>query len=241
MKELNIIQTKLSVTKGKYNKFGDFNYRSIEDIFEALKPLLEETQCSFTFDDEVVVIGERYYIQSTGTFTNSKGESITRKTYAREPENRAKQDDAMCTGSSISYCHKYLLSNFFLISNGVDDPDSTHEFGKGDKKSEEKQSIANKPTAKTQVAQALQLKPTPSNDAGAENGKVDGKSTLNNNQPENGEVLIENVLTEIGNAQDGKELTAIYKKYKTSFKGEDNEKFVNAIKNSPVNPNRKQQ
>jgi hypothetical protein len=72
MKELQIIQTKLKAPKGQYNAFGKYKYRSCEDIVEAVKPLLNENKCILTMSDELVLIGDRYYIKATATLTNSE-------------------------------------------------------------------------------------------------------------------------------------------------------------------------
>ena len=72
MQELQIIQAKLKAPKGQYNSFGGFKYRSLEDILEAVKPLLAETQTTLVVGDELVLIGERYYVCATATLTNQK-------------------------------------------------------------------------------------------------------------------------------------------------------------------------
>ena len=40
MKKLVEIQKKLKAPKKQYSKFGEYYYRSFEDILEAVKPLL---------------------------------------------------------------------------------------------------------------------------------------------------------------------------------------------------------
>jgi hypothetical protein len=72
MKELQEIQAKLKAPKGQYNAFGKYKYRSCEDIIEAVKPYLASTKCILTMSDELVLIGERYYIKATATLTNSE-------------------------------------------------------------------------------------------------------------------------------------------------------------------------
>lgn len=56
------IQQNLKAPKGQYNKFGDFHYRSCEDIQEAVKPLLKEVKAILLIGDEIVQIGDRFYI-----------------------------------------------------------------------------------------------------------------------------------------------------------------------------------
>ena len=84
MKELNEIQAKLSVPKTLKNLYGGYMYRSAEKILEALKPLLNESKCTLTINDDIVLIGERYYIKATATIRNEKGETETTTAFARE-------------------------------------------------------------------------------------------------------------------------------------------------------------
>lgn len=120
MQELQIIQAKLKAHKGQYNSFGGFKYRSLEDIFEAVKPLLAETQTTLVVGDEIVLIGERYYVCATATLTNQKGEQVTNKAYAREDKEKSKMDASQMTGSASSYARKYALNGLFCIDDTKD-------------------------------------------------------------------------------------------------------------------------
>lgn len=120
MQELQIIQAKLKAHKGQYNSFGGFKYRSLEDIFEAVKPLLAETQTTLVVGDEIVLIGDRYYVCATATLTNQKGEQVTNKAYAREDKEKSKMDGSQLTGSASSYARKYALNGLFCIDDTKD-------------------------------------------------------------------------------------------------------------------------
>ena len=61
MSKLLKFQTELKAPKGQFNKFGNYKYRSCEDILEALKPLLAREGCTLTLSDEIVEIGGRVY------------------------------------------------------------------------------------------------------------------------------------------------------------------------------------
>ena len=65
LEKLQVIQTELNVPKNRTNEFGNFKYRSCEDIQEAVKPLLKSTKTALTIGDEILVIGNRFYIKST--------------------------------------------------------------------------------------------------------------------------------------------------------------------------------
>ena len=120
MKELQIIQAKLKAPKGQYNAFGKYKYRSCEDIVEAVKPLLNENKCILTMSDELVLIGDRYYIKATATLTNSEWATVTTTGYAREEESKKWMDWSQVTWASSSYARKYALNGLFAIDDWVD-------------------------------------------------------------------------------------------------------------------------
>lgn len=129
------IQQKLNAPKNQRNNFGNYNYRSCEDILEAVKPLLKENKCVLNISDEVVLVGERYYIKAkalvrdveTGEFECSEG-------LAREEESKKGMDSSQITGAASSYARKYALNGLFCIDDNKDS-DSTNTHGKDDKKS----------------------------------------------------------------------------------------------------------
>ena len=82
MKELINIQSELKAPKGQYNSFGKYNYRSAEDILEAVKPLCHKNNCILTLSDTLENVGERYYIKATATITNVT-ETVSVCAYAR--------------------------------------------------------------------------------------------------------------------------------------------------------------
>lgn len=120
MKELNIIQSKLNAPKDLKNNFGNYFYRSCESILRALKPLLEETKCTLTITDEVVQVGERFYVKATATLKNEAGEIETTSAFAREPINKKGMDDSQVTGATSSYARKYALNGLFAIDDSRD-------------------------------------------------------------------------------------------------------------------------
>lgn len=119
MKELISIQMELKAPKNQYNKFGNFNYRSKEDILEALKPLLKKHNALLNICDEVVSHGNRVYIQATATISVGD-KSVSAKGFAREAESKKGMDDSQITGTASSYAGKYALGNLFLIDDTKD-------------------------------------------------------------------------------------------------------------------------
>ena len=118
------IQSELKAPKNQINKFGGYNYRSCEDIFEALKPLLKQEELILRVTDELVNVGERYYIKATAILTDGT-ETIENVGYAREEETKKGMDGSQITGASSSYARKYALNGLFLIDD-VKDSDTTN-------------------------------------------------------------------------------------------------------------------
>lgn len=118
------IQTRLNVPKGQYNDFGNFNYRSCEDIQNAVKPFLQELGLILKIGDEIVMIGSRFYVKATAVLIDCEtGEKVENIAYAREDESKPKMDGAQMTGSSSSYARKYALNGLFCLDD-VKDPDA---------------------------------------------------------------------------------------------------------------------
>ena len=125
MKELIAIQKELKAPKSNRNSFGNYNYRSCEDILEAVKPLLHRAGCFLTISDDIVAVLDRVYVKATATITNGT-ESITTTAFAREQtakynkEGKETMDHAQLTGSASSYARKYCLNGLFAIDDTKD-------------------------------------------------------------------------------------------------------------------------
>lgn len=113
------IQHKLKAPKGQYNSFGKYNYRSCEDILEGVKPLLKEYNLALLIDDEIVQIGERYYVKATAKITDGR-EIVSATAYAREPDTKKGMDESQITGATSSYARKYALNALLCIDDTKD-------------------------------------------------------------------------------------------------------------------------
>ena len=132
-KKLLNIQSKLKAPKSQYNSFGKYHYRSCEDILEGLKPILKEEGATLIIADNVVQVGDRYYIESTARLIDiDSGETIETKAMAREEENLKGQSSAQVSGSTSSYSRKYCLNAMFCIDD-TKDSDFTNTHGKEEK------------------------------------------------------------------------------------------------------------
>jgi len=121
MKELIAIQNELKAPKGQKNTFGNYKYRSCEDILEAVKPLCVKHNCTLTISDEMIMLGERFYIKATAKIAHeSNGLFVETTAYAREPESKKGMDASQITGTASSYARKYALNGLFCIDDTKD-------------------------------------------------------------------------------------------------------------------------
>ena len=139
--KLAAIQQNLKSPKGQRNDFGKYNYRSAEDILEAVKPLLGDL--ALTINDELIFSGmledeivgaagnamkvqtQRVYIKATITLSDGK-ESISTSAVARETSIKKGQDSSQTSGATSSYARKYALNGLFSIDD-TKDSDSTNK------------------------------------------------------------------------------------------------------------------
>lgn len=112
-----LIQQQLKAPKSQRNNYGGYNYRSAEDILEAVKPLLEGI--TLTLDDEVVLIGDRFYIKATATLSDGEDE-IKATAFAREEKEQKGMSAGQLTGATSSYARKYCLNGLFCIDDAKD-------------------------------------------------------------------------------------------------------------------------
>lgn len=139
MKELIEIQSRLHAPKDNRNNFGNYNYRSAEDILENVKPILKEVKCTLILEDEIIMVADRIYVKATARLQNSTGEVEEASAFAREEETKKGYDAAQITGSASSYARKYALNGLFCIDD-TKDPDVTNTHGKDEQEAPKKES-----------------------------------------------------------------------------------------------------
>ena len=165
--KLSSIQEELNVPKGQYNSYGGFNYRSCEDILTAVKPLCRKYKTTLILTDELMYIGERYYVRAVARLHDLEKDSqtvpyIEVSAFAREEESKKGMDGSQVTGASSSYARKYALNGLFNIDD-VKDSDFTNTAQK------EPQRTQSAPQAKPSTApKAKQTARTSEPDANAE-------------------------------------------------------------------------
>lgn len=142
--KLNRIQTTLSAPKNQRNSFGGYNYRSCEDILEALKPLLKETKTVINLSDTVCLVGDRIYVQATATIIDMEdGTKESATALARESLSKKGMDDSQITGTASSYARKYALNGLFAIDDNKDA--DTDFYPREDKKPAQAKKTASNP------------------------------------------------------------------------------------------------
>lgn len=150
------LQTELKAPKGQYNSFGKYNFRSCEDILEAVKPFLMKYGIGLNLTDEVVLIGSRYYVKATAMAYDvmlQTDEVVESTSYAREDDTKKGMDGSQITGTASSYARKYALNGLLLIDD-TKDSDATNDHGKGET-GQNTQTAQNGPQSQPQQAREV--------------------------------------------------------------------------------------
>lgn len=126
MEKLLKVQNEIKAPKSQYNNFGKYKYRNCEDILEAVKPLLSKQQLSLIISDELVQLGNRFYVKATVKLYDKEKEITSVTSFAREEEVKKGMDCSQITGASSSYARKYALNGLFLIDD-TKDSDTTNK------------------------------------------------------------------------------------------------------------------
>ena len=153
MEKLQQIQAELKAPKNQRNNFGKYNYRSCEDILEAVKPLLSKYGCTLTISDEIKELGGILFVEAVSIISDGENQVHVKAQAGIDP-NRKGMDIAQSFGSSSSYARKYSLNGLFLIDD-TKDADSTNTHGKASKTaSDSDKQWLNKGTAEFKKVQA---------------------------------------------------------------------------------------
>lgn len=124
------VQNELKAPKNQFNSFGKYNYRSCEDILEALKPICLANKALTIITDDIINVDGRQYVKATVMFIDIEtGEKLEVSASAREEESKKGMDGSQVTGASSSYARKYALNGIFCIDD-TKDSDATNTHGK---------------------------------------------------------------------------------------------------------------
>lgn len=146
------IQSELKAPKNQTNNFGRYNYRSCEDILEAVKPILKKEKCVVIVNDEIEQVDNRFYVKATVSLVDvESGEIIASSAYAREEENKKGMDSSQVTGATSSYARKCALSGLFAI-------DDTKDGDVTNSREENESSASQQSLIKQQIGEILKVK-----------------------------------------------------------------------------------
>ena len=154
------IQNELKAPKGRYNTFGKYAYRSAEDILESLKPLLKKHGVAQVINDDIVLIGDRFYIKATVTLFDDK-ETLSTTAFAREENERKGMNGDQLTGASSSYARKYALNAMYAIDDNKDNDDTNNEDSPKKKPRKNNDEVIKQAMENNTIEKAPEAKMTP--------------------------------------------------------------------------------
>jgi hypothetical protein len=139
MKQLTTIQAELKCPKGSLNKFGNYKYRSAEQILESVKPILAKHEAILVLSDTIIEVGSKLFLKATATL-KCEGQIVEVNGFAELGEHKGMSSE-QCTGTASSYARKYALNGLFLIDETESDPDSKDNTKTETKNTEKKPKI----------------------------------------------------------------------------------------------------
>jgi hypothetical protein len=155
-KRVSLAQNELKAPKNQYNSFGNYNYRSCEDILEAAKPVCLKHGLLLHLSDNMLQIGDRYYVEAAATLYDFEGgESLTSTASAREANEKKRMDASQITGTASSYARKYALSGLFNLDDTKDADTDEHAKQTSKKESPAKQTNKESPAKQNKTPEII--------------------------------------------------------------------------------------
>ena len=122
--KLNYVQNNLKVPKNRRASFkaqGGYNYRSCEDILEAVKPLNEAARLNLRLNDDIDVKNGLTFVKSIAILSDLDSDAVITSTgFAQIATDKKGMDVAQMTGSASSYARKYALNGLYAIDDSQD-------------------------------------------------------------------------------------------------------------------------
>lgn len=113
------VQTILKVGKTKFNSFAKFNYRSVEDIYNAFNAL--GAPLTLVLSDKIISVNDKVFVEATATVKDLKGNEVEKAiAHAELGIGKAGMSSEQATGSASSYARKYALNGLFLLDDSID-------------------------------------------------------------------------------------------------------------------------
>tara|TARA_E500000318_G_scaffold55771_1_gene51769 strand:- start:481 stop:1074 length:594 start_codon:yes stop_codon:yes gene_type:complete len=127
--KLSKIQIEFKAKKSRFNSFGKYNFRSAEDILEALKPMNEKYRVYFTIDEKYIHTDQLPIIETKASmFDIDENNAIHSTAIVGVDLHQKGMATPQQFGSASSYAKKYALGNLLLIDDTAD-ADATNDHG----------------------------------------------------------------------------------------------------------------
>ena len=127
--KLSKIQIEFKAKKSRFNSFGKYNFRSAEDILEALKPMNEKYRVYFTIDEKYIHTDQLPIIETKASmFDIDENSAIHSSAIVGVDLHQKGMATPQQFGSASSYAKKYALGNLLLIDDTAD-ADATNDHG----------------------------------------------------------------------------------------------------------------
>jgi|TARA_R100000008_G_C3587683_1_gene173895 hypothetical protein len=142
VQKLLSIQMELKAPKNQFNKFGNYKYRSAEDILESVKPLTKKYNVVLKITDSLKELAGKVYVESTAKLIDCEDVDTQIESTAQAiiDFNAKGMQDPQRTGSASSYAKKYALGDLFLLDD-TKDSDATNTHNKVQKKSTDNRTL----------------------------------------------------------------------------------------------------
>ena len=122
--KLNYVQNNLKVPKNRRASFGGkngYNYRSCEDILEAVKPLNKVARLNLRLNDDIDVKNGLTFVKAIAILSDLDSDAVITSTgFAQIATDKKTMDVAQMTGSASSYARKYALNGLYAIDDSQD-------------------------------------------------------------------------------------------------------------------------
>ena len=126
------LQTSLCVPKTNVNQLHNFKYRSLEGIFESIKPALAENGLTLLFEDDVRLIGNRLVYCTKAILSDSR-DQVSATGFAIIPERDTYSSSIQLTGASATYAKKYALCSLLILDDARVDITDDADYSRIDK------------------------------------------------------------------------------------------------------------
>ena len=144
--KLSTIQAEFEAKKSRKNSFGNYMFRSAEDILEGLKPFNKQHGVYFTIKENLT-LGQFPILHSTAIIVHAEtGDQIEGTAIVGIDLDQKGMQMPQKFGSASSYGKKYALGNLLLIDDTAD-PDATNTHDKSAQRQTLKAQVSNTVTS----------------------------------------------------------------------------------------------